>query len=74
LAAELVAEKVDVIAASGGDVVSWAAKHATSVIPIVGVIGSDPVTEGLVGTDGEACCRCRRCTAPSCWRSTWPAR
>jgi putative ABC transport system substrate-binding protein len=48
LAAELVAAKVDVIAASGGDRSAEAAKGATSTIPIVSVIGGDPVAAGLV--------------------------
>lgn len=48
LAAELVSHKVDVIAAAGGDGSAIAAKQATSTIPIVSVIGGDPVAEGLV--------------------------
>src|SRR5262249_12928929 len=48
LAAELVGHKVDVIAASGGDPSALAAKNATSTIPIVSVVGHDPVTNGLV--------------------------
>jgi putative ABC transport system substrate-binding protein len=35
LAADLVGQKVDVIAASGGDLAAFAAKNATSKIPIV---------------------------------------
>jgi putative ABC transport system substrate-binding protein len=50
LAAELIARKVDVIAASGGDRSALSAKTATSTIPIVAVIGGDPVAEGLIGS------------------------
>jgi putative tryptophan/tyrosine transport system substrate-binding protein len=48
LAAELVAQKVDVIIASGGDLAGRAAKTATATIPIVCTSGDDPVTTGLV--------------------------
>jgi ABC-type uncharacterized transport system substrate-binding protein len=47
--AELVAAKVDVILASGPPVLR-AAKEATSTIPIVFVVGSDPVRDGLVAS------------------------
>jgi putative ABC transport system substrate-binding protein len=50
LAANLVGRKVDVIATSGGDPSALAAKSATSTIPIVSVVGADPVTGGLVGS------------------------
>jgi ABC-type uncharacterized transport system substrate-binding protein len=48
LAAELVARRVAVLAALGGDASSVAAKQATSVIPIVFGMGGDPVQAGLV--------------------------
>src|ERR1700693_3718023 len=50
LAADLVGRKVDMIAASGGDLSSRAAKSATSTIPIVSIIGGDPVAAGLVAS------------------------
>jgi len=49
LAADLVSRKVDLIAAIA-DNSARAAKDATSTIPIVSVIGGDPVAAGLVAT------------------------
>ena len=48
LAADLVGRKVDIIIAVGGIVSAQAAKTASSTIPIVFLIGTDPIEEGLV--------------------------
>ena len=48
MASELVGQKVDVIVTTGGSVALRAAKEATSSIPIVALMGADPVAGGLV--------------------------
>jgi putative tryptophan/tyrosine transport system substrate-binding protein len=53
LAAELVERRVSLIAAPGSMALAAAAKGATSTIPIVFMIGSDPVELGLVKNLGH---------------------
>ena len=48
LLAELVRLKVDIIVISGGAILIQAARNATKSIPIVMVVGADPVQSGLV--------------------------
>jgi putative ABC transport system substrate-binding protein len=48
LASDLVSQRVTVIVTSGGDITTWAAKAVTGTIPIVFMVGNDPVRSGLV--------------------------
>ena len=48
LAAELVQQRVTVLASTGGDASAHAAKNSTTTIPVVFNSGSDPVKAGLV--------------------------
>jgi putative ABC transport system substrate-binding protein len=50
LAAELVERRVAVIVAAGGLVTARRAKEATNVVPIVFVMGNDPVEAGVVAS------------------------
>jgi putative tryptophan/tyrosine transport system substrate-binding protein len=48
MAAELVGRRVNVLTTAGGEPSALAAKRATSTIPIVFGLGSDPISVGLV--------------------------
>jgi putative ABC transport system substrate-binding protein len=49
-AAELIRRKVDVIVAGGSSAAVWAAKRATTTIPIVMAISDEAVESGLIGS------------------------
>jgi putative tryptophan/tyrosine transport system substrate-binding protein len=53
LAVELVRRPVNVLVSVGGEPTALAAKAATSTIPTVTIIGSDPVGLGLAGSDSR---------------------
>jgi putative tryptophan/tyrosine transport system substrate-binding protein len=48
LAAELIRQHVDIIATGGGPQPAHAAKAATTTVPIVAALGSEPVSAGLI--------------------------
>jgi putative ABC transport system substrate-binding protein len=48
LASELVKQQANVICAGGGDITARSAKAATTTIPIIFLVGSDPIQLGLV--------------------------
>jgi ABC-type uncharacterized transport system substrate-binding protein len=50
LAADLIHDKVDVIAAVSGDLSIRAATRASSTVPVIFITGSDPVQTGLVAS------------------------
>jgi putative ABC transport system substrate-binding protein len=58
LAAELVRMRISLLAVPAGDTAARVAKQATSTIPVVFIVGGDPVQSGLI--------------ARLCWRARSP--
>src|SRR5215470_17692591 len=61
LAADLARRQVAVLFVGGGPAAIWAARSATSTIPIVFVTGDDPLRHGVRGQPQSAGRQCHRC-------------
>ena len=68
LAAELVHRRVTVLASTGGEPAAFAATGATSTIPIIYLIGGDPVKEGLAASFND---RAVMLPASRCLQISW---